>query len=169
MNTRTILMVLLCALALRAEGEMVRVTGVADGRTVLAGERRIALAGVTITDEKSAKTLLEWTVVSRWVMVEAAPGGHLVYRSPDALFLNRELVLRGFARATLPEIEPASTLIVTYLGTINPTDPSPSARLGMTPAAAEPPPRVRTAPADGSGSATRSRSSSSRSRRPRRR
>ncbi|HEY0156231.1 MAG TPA: hypothetical protein VGF28_02975 [Thermoanaerobaculia bacterium] len=150
-------MVLLCALALRAEGEMVRVTGVADGRTLLAGERRIALAGVTITDEGSARTLLEWTVVSRWVLVEAAPGGHLVYRSPDALFVNRELVLRGFAKATLPQIEPASTLIVTYLGTLNPSSPAP------------PPPAVRTTPADGNGSGTRSRSTSAPRRRYRRR
>jgi hypothetical protein len=157
MNIRTISMVLLCALALRAEGEMVRVTGVADGRTLLAGERRIALAGVTITDEGSARTLLEWTVVSRWVLVEAAPGGHLVYRSPDALFVNRELVLRGFAKATLPQIEPASTLIVTYLGTLNPSSPAP------------PPPAVRTTPADGNGSGTRSRSTSAPRRRYRRR
>jgi hypothetical protein len=167
MNTRTILMVLLCALSLRAEGEMVRVTGVVDGRTLLAGERRIALAGVKITDEASAKTLLEWTVLSRWVMVEAAPGGgHLAYRSPDALFVNRELVVRGFARATLPELEPASTLIVTYLGTINPPDPSPASRPGMT--AAPSAPSVKTGPAGGSGSGRKARSSSSRPRRPRR-
>jgi len=136
---------------------MVRITGVLDGQTLLAGERRIALAGVAVTDEKSAKALLEWTVVSRWVMVEEAAGGHLVYRSPDALFVNRELVTRGYARATLPEIEPASTLIVTYLGTLNPTTAAP------LPAQAP----ARTAPAAGSGSGTRSRSSSSRSRSPR--
>ena len=152
-------MALLCVLTLRVEGGMVRITGVVDGRTLLAGERRIVLAGVAVTDEKSAKTLLEWTVGSRWVMVEEAPGGHLVYRSPDALFVNRELVMRGFARATLPYIEPASTLSVTYLGTINPSTTAPAA-------AAAP---VKTEPATGSGSGTRSRSSSSRSRPPRRR
>jgi hypothetical protein len=158
MNIRTMAMGLVCALALGADAAMVRVTAVADGRTLLAGERRIALAGVAVTDEKGARTLLEWTVVSRWVMVEEAAGGYLVYRSPDALFVNRELVTRGFARATLPDIEPASTLIVTYLGTINP------------PAAAAPPaPEVRTESASGSGSGRRSRSSSSRSRPPRRR
>ena len=147
-------MAMLCCIALRVEGGMVRVTGVLDGRTLLAGERRIPLAGVAVTDEKSARTLLEWTVASRWVMVEDAPGGQFVYRSPDALFVNRELVTRGYAKATLPEIEPASTLIVTYLGTINP--PAASAA-----------PVVRTEPAAGSGSGTRSRSSSSRSRPPR--
>jgi hypothetical protein len=45
-------------------------------------------------------------------------GEYFVYRSPDALFVNRELVLRGFARATLPEVEPAQHVIVTYLGTM---------------------------------------------------
>jgi hypothetical protein len=159
MNIRTIVMALLCVLSLRAEGGMLRVTGMVDGRTLLVGERRIVLAGVAVTDEQSARTLLEWTVVSRWVMVQETAGGYLVYRSPDALFVNRELVARGFARATSPEIEPASTLIVTYLGTINPTSPSPA--LAAAP--------VRTERAAGNGSGKRSRSSSGRSRSPRRR
>jgi hypothetical protein len=110
--------------ALRAEAAMVRVVSVEDGRTITVernGSReRIRLAGVEITDETQARQLLRWTA-GDWVMLEAAGNGEfLVYRSPDALFLNRELVLRGFARATLdgitPELRPPSR----YLGTYDP-------------------------------------------------
>lgn len=157
MNSKTILLILTLFIALRAEGAMVRVTAVENGRTLLV-ERNgkpesVTLAGVAITDDASARTMLEWTLVSRWVSLEEASGGHFVYRSPDALFVNRELVLRRFARATLPGIEPVSHVPVTYLGTLDLPAPSPA---------------VRTAPARKSYSAPSSRRSTSRSRQPRR-
>ncbi len=102
---------------------MLRVVAIEDGRTVTVEQhgRRTAvtLAGVAITDEAGAKALLEWTLAAKWIAVEPAAGGALVYRSPDALFINRELVVRGFARATLPGIEPPPNVAVTYLGTID--------------------------------------------------
>ena len=110
---------------LRVDAAMVRVVDVRDGRTLVVernGSREtVHLAGVVILDEARATELLRWNVLSTWVMVEAhASGGHLVYRSPDALFVNRELVLRGYARATEFGIEPDRNLAVTYLGIFDP-------------------------------------------------
>ncbi len=160
MNYRHIVLIVTFFFALRLEGAMVRVTGVEDARTLVVERNgkpeRVTLAGVAITDDASARALLEWTLVSRWVSLEEASGGHFVYRSPDALFVNRELVLRGFARATLPGIEPVSHVPVTYLGTLNPPAPSRA-------------PAVRSAAGSRSGSAPSSRPSTSRSRPPRRR
>ena len=154
MNIRNILLVVSFVVALRADAAMVRVVGIENGQTLLverSGVReRVTLAGVTITDESAARTLLEWTLASRWISIEEAPGGRLAYRSPDALFVNRELVLRGYARATLPDIEPQPTVPVTYLGTLN---------LGLPRASAAPAPtRVRTERASGTGSGRTRRS-----------
>lgn len=104
---------------------MVRVVSVDDPRSVTVeagGQReRIELAGVEILDPQNATRLLQWTIGSAWVMAEKHPGGgFLLYRSPDALFINRELVLRGYARATAFGIEPESNLKVTYLGQFDP-------------------------------------------------
>lgn len=115
--------------ALRAEAAMVRVVSIEDGRTITVernGTReRIRLAGVAITDEAQATALLRWTA-GEWVMLEAAGNGEfLVYRSPDALFLNRELVLRGFARATLDGITPDLRPTARYLGTYDPPKSQP--------------------------------------------
>ena len=124
---------------------MVRVAGVQDGHTILVERsgktEAIALAGVEIIDEARARDLLVWTLNESWVMVDDG----LVYRSPDALFVNRELVLRGYARATQRGIAPESHLNVTYLGTLDL-------------------PRVN-APGSGSGSDTRRRSPAPPSRR----
>jgi hypothetical protein len=158
MNIRHILLILTLFIALRAEGAMVRVTAVENSRTLVVDRNgkaeRVTLAGVAITDDASARALLEWTLVSRWVSLEETSGGHFVYRSPDALFVNRELVLRRFARATLPDIEPVSHVAVTYLGTLDLPAPAPA---------------VRTAPARRTDNAPSSRRSTSRSRRPGRR
>ena len=158
MNPRSILLILTLFIALHAEGAMVRVTAVENGRTLLVEHngkpQPVTLAGVAITDEASARTMLEWTLVSRWVSLEETSGGHFVYRSPDALFVNRELVLRRFARATLPGIEPVSHVPVTYLGTLDLPAPSPA---------------VRSASGSRTGNAPSSRRSASRSRRPGRR
>jgi endonuclease YncB( thermonuclease family) len=108
--------------SVRLEAAMVRVVGVVDGQTLVVEREGVAthvkLAGITITDDDGARSLMKWTLGSSWVMLEEQPdGGHFVYRSPDALFINRELVARGFARATLPAIEPHSHVVITYLGT----------------------------------------------------
>lgn len=111
--------------ALRADAAMVRVVRIDDGRTITIdrnGTReQIRLAGVSVTDDARARELLRWTALDAWVMLDPAGGGEfLVYRSPDALFLNRELVLRGFARATQHGIEPDLRAPSRYLGEINP-------------------------------------------------
>lgn len=141
MKIRFIAILLLFLAALRADGRMLRVLGIESGRTIVVEQNgkpaTIALAGVVITDEAAAKTLLEWTLRQSWVLLEERGDGALVYRSPDALFVNRELVLRGFAHATLPGIEPQSHVPVTYLGTIDP--------MARTP-------KVRSSPASGNGS-----------------
>jgi hypothetical protein len=132
------------------EAAMVRVVGVADGQTLVIDRAgvsvNIKLAGITIIDDEGARSMLRWTVGSSWVMLDEQPdGGQFVYRSPDALFINRELVARGFARATLQAIEPETHVVVTYLGTL------------LAPAAAQRP-AARNPTASGTGSARSSRS-----------
>jgi hypothetical protein len=110
-------------LVLPLEAGMVRVVGVADGQTLIVERGGVAtnvkLAGIETTDDAGARALLQWTLVGSWVLLEEQQGGGaLVYKSPDALFVNRELVLRGLARATLPSIEPARHVVVTFLGVI---------------------------------------------------
>jgi hypothetical protein len=122
---KKLILILGILIAIRVDAAMVRVVDVVDGRTLVIernGQREtVRLAGIAITDETRAADLLRWSVVSFWVMLEPhASGGHLAYRSPDALFINRELVLRGYARATAQAIEPERNLVVTYLGTLNP-------------------------------------------------
>ena len=121
--------------ALRVEAAMVKVVEVVNGRTI-AIERNgvretLSLAGVEILDDARARELLRWTAADAWVMVEQAGDGQfLVYRSPDALFLNRELVLRGFARATLPGTAPELRAPSRYLGEIQPMDaPKPRSKV----------------------------------------
>ena len=113
---------------------MVRVVRVQDARTIVVEDRgtrsTVILAGIEITDPAGARTLLEWTLASAFVMVEARPGGFLVYRSPDALMINRELVLRGYARATLTEVLPPQHVVVTFLGTLDLGVPSRTAGNG---------------------------------------
>ena len=116
-------LITLLFITLRIDAAMVRVVGVTDGQTLVVDRGgvnvEIKLAGVAVTDDANARTLLKWTVGSSWVLLEEEPNGcHFVYRSPDALFINRELVARGFARATLPNLEPQSNVVVTYLGTM---------------------------------------------------
>ena len=118
-------MVVLAVAALHANAAMVRVVAIQDGRTITierGGMREtVRLAGVEISDEAKARELLRWTASDAWVMLEPADGGaFLVYRSPDALLLNRELVVRGYARATLASLEPALRAPSRYLGEFNP-------------------------------------------------
>jgi hypothetical protein len=122
-------LILSLTMAVSAQARMVRVVSVEDPRsvTVEAGGRleRLELAGVEILDSQNAARLLQWTIGTAWVMAEQHPGGgFLLYRSPDALFVNRELVVRGYARATAFGIEPESNLKVTYLGQFDPVTAS---------------------------------------------
>lgn len=117
---------------------MVRVIAIEDGRTIAIdrnGTREsIRLAGVAVTDELHARELLRWTLGTAWVMLEAAEDGAFrVYRSPDALFVNRELVLRGFARPTLPGIAPENPVTGRYLGEVNPGGPQSRPRTTAEP------------------------------------
>lgn len=158
MNFRIFFLAVCLTLTLRLDAGMARVIGIHDERTLVVergGVRgHVTLAGVSITDAPSARALLQWTLAASWVMVEEQrDGGAFVYRSPDALFINRELVLRGFARATLPDIEPRSHVTVTYLGKL--------------PDAVTPPPRVSPAPQSGKSSGTPRRPKAPRSRRSR--
>lgn len=125
MIQRLLSIILFLCLAVRVEGAMARVLEVIDGRTIVVerrGERTtIALAGITLTNEAEARATLTWTLANAWVSIESVEGGFFVYRSPDALFLNRELVERGFARATLPGVESEQRVPVTYLGQLRPT------------------------------------------------
>lgn len=153
-------LITLLVFALRMDAAMVRVVGITDGQTLVVERGGVAvnikLAGIAVTDNAGARALLKWTIGSSWVMLEEQPGGgHFVYRSPDALFLNRELVARGFAHATLQSIEPQSNVMVTYLGTLAPTAPIAAA--------------VRSRAAGGTGSAPSPRRPArpSRTRRPR--
>lgn len=107
------------------QAEMVRVTSVQDGRTIVVErngrQEALQLAGIAVLDDLQAAELLRWSLADAWVLIEPhADGGVLVWRSPDALFANRELVLRGYARATRRGIEPERKLMVTYLGKLNP-------------------------------------------------
>ena len=122
---KQIILTLGILLSIRVDAAMVHVVDVADGQTIVVernGSREsIRLAGIAIVDEVRAHDLLRWNVVSSWVLLEPhAGGGHLAFRSPDALFVNRELVVRGYARATAHGIEPERNLAVTYLGIIDP-------------------------------------------------
>ena len=151
MKNILIILSLLGSVCLRAE--MVRVVAVENARTLVVerngAREQVHLAGVAIVDEARATQLLRWTVGTSWVLLEPHPaGGHLVYRSPDALFVNRELVQRGYARATQHGIEAASNLIVTYLGEIDPpstTTTAPRQKRSDTSrrSSASPPPKTR--------------------------
>ncbi len=131
--------------ALRVEAAMVRVVAIENGRTITiernGARESVRLAGVEVSDDARARDLLHWTIGNAWVMVESAGNGeYLVYRSPDALFLNRELVLRGYARATLANIAPELRPPSRYLGEFQPADP-PRAK---PPVSEKKPPRTGT-------------------------
>ena len=127
LTTLFILTTLILALPASA-GTMARVLRIGENATVIVEvngrETAFRLAGIEITNAPAAQELLRWSVGTSWVMLEPAPsageGFVYIYRSPDALFINRELVERGYARATLPAVAPASYVPVTYLGELNP-------------------------------------------------
>jgi hypothetical protein len=79
---------------------MVRVVGVKGPSTIVVlrdnVESEVALTGIEITDPQNAAAFLRWSLASSWVMIENGQ----VYRSPDAMLINAELVKKGFARST---------------------------------------------------------------------
>jgi hypothetical protein len=144
--------------AVRLDAAMVLVVTVEDARTLVidrnGARETVRLAGVEITDDAKAREFLRWTAVGTWVMVEAAGNGESrVYRSPDALFLNRELVVRGYARPTAAGIAPDLRAPARYLGEIQPVG-APRSKPAVSAKAA---PKTR--------SGTGSRSTKSRTRR----
>jgi hypothetical protein len=113
------------SICISANAAMLRVVGVQDGRTIViersGKQETVVVGGVEITDEDRAVDLLKWTLDSAWVMLERTPAGDiLIWRTPDALFINRELVRRGYARATVREVAPEIRLNITYLGQVDP-------------------------------------------------
>jgi hypothetical protein len=97
---------------------MVRVVRVAGPSTIVVVrdnvQTEVKLTGIEITDPQNAMAFLTWTLGSSWVMVEDGK----VYRSPDAMFINGELVRKGFARAVTASIpDPPNTAV--YLGELD--------------------------------------------------
>ncbi|HEV7765473.1 MAG TPA: hypothetical protein VGQ76_10760 [Thermoanaerobaculia bacterium] len=172
MNLRITFLFIFLSIALRLDAGMVRVHSVIDGQTLVVERGGIAstvqLAGLTITDDDGARALMEWTLVNAWVMLDEQPGGgHFLYRSPDALFVNRELVMRGFARATLPSIEPTQHVVVTFLGTTNSAADFAAKRRSDALLDGATKTKSRAAAGNGSGAKRSARPKPSRSRQPR--
>jgi hypothetical protein len=97
---------------------MFRVVKVVDPATIIVereGVRsEVRLAGIEITDRNNAFASLSWTLASSWVMIEDGR----VYRSPDALFVNEELVRKGFARWSESAV-PSPRVATVYLGELD--------------------------------------------------
>ena len=82
---------------------MVRVIDVKDARTLIvdragvAAEVRLGDVVIPAGEETAAIAFLRTKVVERYVMLESnARGEAYVYRSPDALFINGELLRRAY-------------------------------------------------------------------------
>ena len=110
---------------------MVRVVRIADASTIVVERDRVQslvqLAGIEITDRDNAIAFLTWTIGSSWVMIDNGQ----VYRSPDALLINAELVKKGYARFTSP-VAPGDHTPIVYLGELD-LGPRPAARAASTP------------------------------------
>jgi hypothetical protein len=109
--------ILLAAVSLQA-APMVRVVRIAGPSTIIV-ERdgvpsEVRLSGIEVTDPQKSLAYLTWAVGSSWVMVEDGR----VYRSPDALLINDDLVRKGFARSTSPALVHRTPAV--YLGDLNP-------------------------------------------------
>lgn len=109
--------IFLFAVSLQA-APMLRVVRIAGPSTIIV-ERdgvpsEVRLSGIEVTDPQKSLAYLTWTVGSSWVLVEDGR----VYRSPDALLINDDLVRKGFARSTSPTL--VYTTPAVYLGDLNP-------------------------------------------------
>jgi hypothetical protein len=74
----------------------------------------VELSGITIIDPHNASALLHWSLLSTWVLVENGQ----VYRSPDGMLINAELVKKGFAQFAEGAAPPPTTPVV-YLGELD--------------------------------------------------
>lgn len=95
------------AVSTHAAPPLLRVTEVLDARTIVAGDRQLRLAGIDVAaDDSQATATLRSLILGQWIMVETDPGSGaaFLYRSPDALFVNRELVRRGVVLARPGEL-----------------------------------------------------------------
>lgn len=116
---------------------MARVAAVVDSRTVILETDGIGkeakLARVTIAphDERSAREYLQRTIGSAWVLVEPAPDGVFLYRSPDSLFVNGEMARGAY-------LQPGTAMV--WLGEAGP-GASAAPRRQTTARAARPPAR----------------------------
>lgn len=129
--------ILLFAMSVEAS-PMYRVTGIAGPSTIVVDRdgirSEVVLTGIEITDPRNAVGFLSWSLGSSWVMVEDGQ----VYRSPDGLLINAELVKKGFARFADGTAPTAHSAV--YLGELD-LGPRPAVR---APARA-PAPRARAA------------------------
>ncbi len=92
---------------------MVRVVDVPDGRTIIVSDNgrssTVTLGGVSFEGDEAADAAayLKRLVLGQWVLVET---GGMVYRSPDALFVNNEMARHAWRG--IPGF--------VYLGTVDP-------------------------------------------------
>ncbi|HSP16445.1 MAG TPA: hypothetical protein VLV78_16995 [Thermoanaerobaculia bacterium] len=107
----------LFAISARA-ASMARVVRIAGPSTIVVirdnVQSEVALTGIEITDPQNATGFLSWTLDSAWVAIEDGQ----VYRSPDAMLINAELVKKGYARPTGAAIPAVHTNAV-YLGELD--------------------------------------------------
>ncbi|HWW62554.1 MAG TPA: hypothetical protein VN181_14370 [Thermoanaerobaculia bacterium] len=136
---KKLILIFLLSICVRGEASnMARVLEIHDDASIVVernGVRStVRLAAIEIVDLHQTTSLLRWTIGSSWVMLEG-DAVVSIYRSPDALFVNRELVVRGYARATSPDTEAHRALAVTYLGELDlgPREPVSSARSAPAP------------------------------------
>ena len=84
---------------LSASAAMVRAAAVIDSRTiVIEGGATVTLRGVEVPagEEMAARLYLARLVAGNWIYVDAGD----VYRSPDALFVNGEMIRRAWRSST---------------------------------------------------------------------
>jgi hypothetical protein len=150
MTHRIIVLIVFLLVSRCIDARMLRVVSVEDGQTIVVerngAEIAVRLAGIVIDDAVGARSLLEWSLADAWVLLEEQPGGaQLVWRTPDGMFINRELVLRGYAHATLPAVQPPAPVVGTYLGVVDPAGtqrlraPGRGTRSGKSPRPKAPP------------------------------
>ena len=123
---------LFCLFALPLSGAtMVRVGRVLDSRTIVVdGGATVTLRGVDIppADETMAADYLRSILTNAWVLVE---NGGDVYRSPDALFVNGQMIMHAYRGASK----------MTYLGESMPGQPTSATTARATKPASTAPPR----------------------------
>lgn len=129
---------LAAAPAVHAASRMAQFVSAPDGHTIIVRrdgvDERVPLVNVFLAaeDEPAAREFLERRLAGKWVYVEDGN----VYRSPDALFINRELAYRAY---TAPQLQ------MRVFGEVNP-GPRDRQRVPLRVAPARTSPRRRIAP-----------------------